>query len=112
MTERLYPKCRPWELEPYYCAHISAMTREGLHSKADITEQLAWRDKHIAFLEAAVEAANGTTERANALNTRMLGQLTRIREAAGPVREWLQQFPVAFYPDIRALLRAIDGEAT
>ena len=55
MTERkMYPPQRPWLLEPYYCQHVSAMTTEGLHSKADIAEQLAWRDKRIAELEAEI----------------------------------------------------------
>jgi hypothetical protein len=55
MTDRkLYPPQRPWLLEPYYCRHVSAMTTEGLHSKADIAEQLAWRDKRIAELEQEI----------------------------------------------------------
>lgn len=45
-----YPAHRPWELEPHYSRHVSAMTSEGLHSKADIAEQLAWRDKRIEEL--------------------------------------------------------------
>jgi hypothetical protein len=52
----IYPKHHPWELEPYYCLHVSAMTAEALHSKADIAEQLAWRDKRIAELEAKYAA--------------------------------------------------------
>jgi hypothetical protein len=47
----LYPKHHPWTLEPYYSRHVSAMTSEGLHDKADIAEQLAWRDKKIQELE-------------------------------------------------------------
>lgn len=36
----------------YYCRHISAMTREGLHSKSDIAAELGFRDMVIAELEA------------------------------------------------------------
>lgn len=36
----------------YYCRHVSAMTAEGLHSKADIAAELAWRDREIARLKA------------------------------------------------------------
>ena len=48
----LYPKHRPQDCEPYYCAHVMAMTAEGLHSKSDIAVQLAWRDKRIDELKA------------------------------------------------------------
>lgn len=47
-----YPKTvGPWELEPHYSRHVSAMTTEGLHHKQDIAFQLALRDKRIAELE-------------------------------------------------------------
>lgn len=47
----VYPKhFKPWDLEPYYSIHVSAMTTEQLHDKADIAEQLAWRDREIARL--------------------------------------------------------------
>ena len=36
----------------HYSRHISAMTREGLHSKSDIAAELAWLDARIAELEA------------------------------------------------------------
>ncbi len=62
--KKLYPECRPWELEPYYSRHVSAMTSEELHSKAAIAEQLAWRDKRIAMLEQALALVRGTAEAA------------------------------------------------
>lgn len=37
----------------YYCRHVAAMTREGLHSKSDIAGQLAWRDREIDQLRAS-----------------------------------------------------------
>lgn len=36
----------------HYIKHVNAMTAEGLHSKADIAEQLAHRDWLIAALQA------------------------------------------------------------
>lgn len=52
-TEKLYPPdLLPWELEPHYSKHVLAMTAEGLHSKAEIASQLAWRDKTISTLRA------------------------------------------------------------
>lgn len=54
---KLYDKNRrPWDLEPYYSRHISAMTSEELHSKADIAAELAFRDKQIGALWSALEA--------------------------------------------------------
>jgi hypothetical protein len=49
--DKLYPKHHPWELEPHYSRHVSAMTSEALHSKADIAIQLAWRDQEIERLQ-------------------------------------------------------------
>jgi hypothetical protein len=51
-SKPLYPKHRPWDLEPHYSRHVSAMTAEQLHSKADIAEQLAWRDQLIESLRS------------------------------------------------------------
>jgi hypothetical protein len=44
-------------LEPHYCAHVSAMTTEGLHGKSDIAAELAFRDAEIAKLRSALQAA-------------------------------------------------------
>lgn len=40
----------------HYCRHISAMTREQLHSKSDIAAELGWRDLKIAELKAQRDA--------------------------------------------------------
>ena len=54
----VYPRSlRPWALEPHYCKHIGAMTSEDLYSKADIAEQLAWRDKTIETLSRMIHTA-------------------------------------------------------
>lgn len=55
--KRLYPDLRPWDLEPHYCRHISAMTTENLHNKADIAIQLAWRDLQIEWLTELVQSS-------------------------------------------------------
>lgn len=39
---------------PHYVAHVSAMTKEGLHSKSDIAAELAHRDIVIAELLAVL----------------------------------------------------------
>lgn len=69
---KLYPPQRPWELEPYYCRHVEAMTAEGLHEKSDIAAQLAWRDKRIAELESTRASASKSVE---ALASRLLDLL-------------------------------------
>lgn len=54
-AKKMYPRCyHPWDLEPWYSQHVSAMTTEALHHKADIAEQLAWRDKLIDYLNGRV----------------------------------------------------------
>lgn len=40
----------------HYCRHVSAMTREQLHSKSDIAAELGWRDMQIAKLTAERDA--------------------------------------------------------
>lgn len=39
----------------YYCRHVSAMTREGLHSKSDIAAELGFRDSKIDRLEQELQ---------------------------------------------------------
>jgi hypothetical protein len=56
-SEKLYVTRKPWELEPYYSRHVAAMTAEGLHAKADIAAELAWRDKELARAMGLVKGA-------------------------------------------------------
>lgn len=58
MKENLYRgrSIGPSDLEPFYSEHIAAMTAEALHSKADIAEELAFRDSEIARLTSEVKA--------------------------------------------------------
>lgn len=53
--DELYPDVAPQDLEPYYSRHVDGMTRFALHNKADIAEQLAWRDQKIDILESQRE---------------------------------------------------------
>lgn len=59
-----YANRKPWELEPYYSRHVSAMTTENLHSKHAIACELAWRDQQIE--NARIRTA---------------GEITKLREA-------------------------------
>lgn len=45
------------ELGQYFCDHMDAMTREGLHEKTDIAVELAYRDKRIDVLQSKREAS-------------------------------------------------------
>ncbi len=56
MTNLYDKNRRPWDLEPHYSRHVSAMTTEELHAKADIAAELAFRDKEIAALRLTLEA--------------------------------------------------------
>jgi len=48
----------------FYCRHVSAMTREGLHDKSDIAAELAVRDAEISSLRAQVEELSKYPEEA------------------------------------------------
>ena len=45
----------------YYSNHVVAMTRESLHSKSDIADELAVRDAQIDYLCKALSLFKGTT---------------------------------------------------
>jgi len=51
MTNKLYAKRTPSELQPWFTRHMEAMTVEGLHRKGDIAMELSFRDKKIDILE-------------------------------------------------------------
>ena len=63
MAEDLYAvgKRRPFNLEPRYSQHVSAMTTEGLHEKADIAAELAFRDSQIDKLRRERDQRNDDT---------------------------------------------------
>lgn len=50
MGDSLYAERDVLALRQHYCRHVDAMTREGLHDKADIAAELAWRDAEIERL--------------------------------------------------------------
>lgn len=52
-NKKRYGDRKPWTLEPHYSSHVSAMTSEGLHAKAAIAAELAFRDVQIAKLREA-----------------------------------------------------------
>lgn len=39
----------------YYCQHMMAMTKEGLHSKSDIAAELGFRDQQIDILSKEIQ---------------------------------------------------------
>ena len=65
MAERLYDvgERRPFNLEPHYSLHVSAMTTERLHEKSDIAAELAFRDARIDELRRFVDAARSQLRR-------------------------------------------------
>ena len=46
-------------LAPQYGEHVSAMTRERLHDKAEIAEELAARDLEMARMRHRIECLRG-----------------------------------------------------
>jgi len=62
MTDKLYAKRTPSELEPWFSRHMEAMTAEDLHWKGDIAMELAWRDKQIGMLKKHVNGLMAVVE--------------------------------------------------
>lgn len=75
----LYPDIDPRTLGPRYAAHVSALTSEGLHSKAAIAEQLAWRDQTIEGLQAELASAQDQLETARVAYEARLDELLALR---------------------------------
>ena len=65
MPERLYDvgERHPFNLEPHYSRHVSAMTTESLHEKSDIAAELAFRDAQIDELRRFVDVARSQLRR-------------------------------------------------
>lgn len=83
-----------------YIAHVSAMTAEGLHSKADIAEQLALRDDAIAALLAEIERLKADKDAGAADYCRLSddrdAQFVRAEAAEARLRELAEAEPVAW----------------
>ena len=45
-----------YEMGDFYTKHVMAMTVEALHSKAEIAQELAWRDMQIEKLRDEIES--------------------------------------------------------
>lgn len=56
VKSNLYADRDPRQLEPWYSRHVSSMTTEGLHDKADIAAELAYRDLQIETSQQATAA--------------------------------------------------------
>lgn len=73
----------------YYCRHVSAMTREALHSKSDIAAELGWRDMQIDQLKADNEAYKKLHDWLKAENERLANCLRNANESAEKFeRDW------------------------
>lgn len=80
----LYPRQDAQALGRYYLSHVAGMTEADLDSKSDICEQLAWRDKRIAELEAGNRQYQSLVEHGN----RCQAELFRVAtEAAAMLAE-------------------------
>ena len=66
MSDLLYAERDPMQLDEagsYYTKHVIAMTAEGLHEKAEIAAELAYRDMLIdALIEQRDAVVNGIAE--------------------------------------------------
>ncbi len=58
----VYPPQDAQALGRHYLRHLEAMTAEALDGKAEIAEQLAWRDQRIEELESQLATADEELE--------------------------------------------------
>lgn len=68
-----YQQFKPEELGDHYYKHVDAMTREGLHSKADIARELAYRDAQIELWQSACDKATNLYEKT------LLGEVSALK---------------------------------
>jgi predicted RNase H-like nuclease (RuvC/YqgF family) len=57
MSDKCYGKRNPLKLDEkggYFIRHMAALTRENLHGKAEIAEELGYRDMIIDELQAKI----------------------------------------------------------
>lgn len=98
-----YENRDPFELGEYYHRHADAMTAEGLHEKADIAAELAYRDKRIdellqALFNSKNEAFKGNIEAVNKLGLDVMDLqpiLTAVQDwsiSTGKAREMIRCF--------------------
>lgn len=97
MSEPLYPPRDPLALDRaggYYARHVRGMTAEKLHGKAEIAEQLAWRDAEIDRLRAALDH---------------IGGLSRALRSGGPDPSDLQELSDALHEAVDTAHAALAG---
>lgn len=101
-------------LSPRYAKHISAMTGEDLHSKAEIAEELAWRDIQIDQLQAALSA---TVEQRDSLLEALKESLRALQIADetrnGPINDtiWMPVGPETLFDFMDAAIAAVEQQA-
>lgn len=83
MTEYRNHTLKPWDMDDaggHYCRHVSAMTTENLHSKADIAEELAWRDMQLAKLRKRMTESESVEVRLRESRALLARMVTYVRE--------------------------------
>ena len=71
----------------FYVKHVTAMTAEGLHSKADIAAELAWRDSVIEGLKTNLFMAAEEREDMRKVAVGLANALADINNDIGEMKE-------------------------
>jgi hypothetical protein len=102
------------ELSVHYCAHVRAMTSEGLHSKADIAAELAYRDWRIEELQREVDNLAAESLCFRDKTTELQRQNAELVYALTISHEHMQLYIRGFYEEgqnvFDANVKAIAGE--
>ncbi len=97
MAEKVYPSVDSMALGQHYIRHVDAMTREGLHSKADIAAQLGWRDQELERLREELAKAHsliGTLAEPDFTVARQAMEIANAHQALltpRPLAEWPEE---------------------
>jgi hypothetical protein len=81
-NEKLYAERDPYDLSPQYERHMMALTTEGLHSKAAIAAELAFRDSVIEQLRGQLAQWERWTQGHVWIKNEEYQQLCALRHAA------------------------------
>lgn len=82
-VERLYADRDVLAFPDLYAQHVRAMTVEGLHDKAEIAIQLAWRDSQLSALQQQNESLAARLQAAEARGAELERERDELRRDCG-----------------------------
>ena len=104
---KLYAVRDPEEQGEWFVRHMSAMTKENLHSKAEIAEELAHRDIRIEALEAEIKRLTISLAAAKGCVSQQHEDIAKLRAAVIEVARKVVDNDCSYYNVTYALEKAL-----